>query len=46
MRLGYTEIRAIFGVLNTMLFLPSGAVYPINAFPAWMKAMTLVNPFT
>ena len=25
--------RAIFGVLNTMLFFPSGAVYPINAFP-------------
>jgi ABC-2 type transport system permease protein len=38
--------RAIFGMLNTMLFFPSGAVYPINAFPAWMKAMTLVNPFT
>ncbi len=38
--------RAIFGMLNTMLFFPSGAVYPINAFPAWMRAMTLINPFT
>ncbi len=38
--------RAIFGMLNTVLFFPSGAVYPINAFPAWMRAMTVVNPFT
>jgi ABC-2 type transport system permease protein len=38
--------RAIFGMLNTVLFFPSGAVYPINAFPPWMKAMTAVNPFT
>ena len=26
--------RALFGVLNTLLFFPSGAVYPIKAFPA------------
>jgi len=38
--------RAIFGMLNTMLFFPSGAVYPVNAFPAWMRAMTMINPFT
>jgi ABC-2 type transport system permease protein len=38
--------RAIFGVLNTVLFFPSGAVYPTNAFPAWMKAITVVDPFT
>lgn len=38
--------RAIFGVLNTLLFFPSGAVYPVNAFPAWMKAITVVDPFT
>jgi len=38
--------RAIFGVLNTVLYFPSGAVYPINAFPAWMKAIALVDPFT
>jgi ABC-2 type transport system permease protein len=28
--------RAIFGVLNTLLFFPSGAVYPIYGFPTWM----------
>ena len=38
--------RAIFGVLNTLLFFPSGAVYPINAFPPWMKAITVADPFT
>ena len=38
--------RATFGVLNTMLFFPSGAVYPINAFPAWMKVITVMDPFT
>jgi ABC-2 type transport system permease protein len=38
--------RATFGVLNTVLFFPSGAVYPINAFPPWMKAITVVDPFT
>lgn len=38
--------RATFGVLNTLLFFPSGAVYPINAFPPWMQAIAVVNPFT
>jgi ABC-2 type transport system permease protein len=38
--------RAIFGVLNTVLFFPSGAVYPIAAFPNWMKAIAVVDPFT
>ena len=38
--------RAIFGVLNTLLYFPSGAVYPIAAFPAWMKAIAVVDPFT
>jgi len=38
--------RAIFGMLNTVLFFPSGAVYPIEAFPGWMRAITVVDPFT
>ena len=38
--------RAIFGVLNTVLFFPSGAVYPINAFPTWMKVISVIDPFT
>jgi ABC-2 type transport system permease protein len=38
--------RAIFGVLNTLLYFPSGAVYPTNAFPGWMRALSSVDPFT
>ncbi|HEY1662233.1 MAG TPA: ABC transporter permease [Verrucomicrobiae bacterium] len=38
--------RAIFGMLNTVLYFPSGAVYPTQSFPAWMKAITVVDPFT
>jgi ABC-2 type transport system permease protein len=38
--------RALFGVLNTLLFFPSGAIYPIAAFPRWLRAIALVDPFT
>jgi ABC-2 type transport system permease protein len=38
--------RAIFGVLNTLLYFPSGAVYPQQGFPAWMQAIAAVDPFT
>jgi ABC-2 type transport system permease protein len=38
--------RAIFGVLNTLLFFPSGAVYPTQAFPPWMRAIAAADPFT
>ncbi|HTU36240.1 MAG TPA: ABC transporter permease [Candidatus Acidoferrum sp.] len=38
--------RAIFGVLNTLLFFPSGAVYPIDAFPKWLRWFSVFDPFT
>jgi ABC-2 type transport system permease protein len=38
--------RAMFGVLNTLLFFPSGAVYPTEAFPKWLQAIAVVDPFT
>jgi ABC-2 type transport system permease protein len=38
--------RAMFGVLNTLLFFPSGAIYPISAFPPWLRAIAIVDPFT
>ncbi len=38
--------RVIFGVMNTVLYFPSGAVYPTNAFPGWMRALSSVDPFT
>jgi ABC-2 type transport system permease protein len=38
--------RAIFGVLNTVLYFPSGAVYPQQGFPGWMQVIAVVDPFT
>jgi ABC-2 type transport system permease protein len=38
--------RAMFGILNTLLFFPSGSVYPIQAFPKWLRAIARVDPFT
>jgi len=38
--------RAMFGILNTFLFFPSGAVYPQEAFPGWMQAIAKVDPMT
>jgi ABC-2 type transport system permease protein len=38
--------RAIFGILNTLLYFPSGAIYPIQAFPKWLQAIAFVDPFT
>src|ERR1700734_865719 len=38
--------RAMFGILNTLLFFPSGSIYPIQAFPPWLRAIARVDPFT
>jgi ABC-2 type transport system permease protein len=38
--------RAMFGILNTLLFFPSGAVYPTEAFPKWLRYISVVDPFT
>jgi ABC-2 type transport system permease protein len=38
--------RATFGVLNTFLYFPSGAVYTQQAFPDWMRAIAVADPFT
>ena len=38
--------RATFGILNTLLFFPSGAIYPIQAFPWWLRWIASIDPFT
>jgi ABC-2 type transport system permease protein len=38
--------RAIFGVLNTLLYFPSGAIYPQQGFPTWMRWIAAIDPFT
>ena len=38
--------RAIYGILNTLLYFPSGAIYPTQAFPKWLQSIAFVDPFT
>ena len=38
--------RAIFGVLNTLLYFPSGAIYPTAGFPTWLRWLSVIDPFT
>jgi ABC-2 type transport system permease protein len=38
--------RAMFGVLNTLLLYPSGGMYPVKAFPRWLQAISIIDPFT
>lgn len=38
--------RAMFGVLNTLLFFPSGAISPVSGFPKWLRAIAVVDPFS
>lgn len=32
------------GFLNVIFFFPSGAIYPIESFPGWLKAFAKINP--
>ncbi|HEX3436070.1 MAG TPA: ABC transporter permease [Pseudacidobacterium sp.] len=38
--------RAMFGVLNTLLFFPSGAISPVSGFPRWLRPIAVIDPFT
>ena len=38
--------RAIFGMLNTLLYFPSGAVYPTQGLPTWLRVIGMADPFT
>jgi ABC-2 type transport system permease protein len=38
--------RAMFGVLNTLLFFPSGALSPVTGFPSWLRGLAFIDPFT
>jgi ABC-2 type transport system permease protein len=38
--------RAVFGMLNTLLYFPSGAVYPTQGLPGWLKMIARLDPFT
>jgi ABC-2 type transport system permease protein len=36
--------RALFGILNVVTFFPSGALYPTESYPTWLKALSAVFP--
>jgi len=38
--------RAMFGILNTLLYFPSGAIYPTLAFPKWLQFIAWIDPFS
>ena len=39
-------LRFIILPLSYILYFTSGAVYPVQGFPAWMRALSAVNPMT
>jgi ABC-2 type transport system permease protein len=44
-RANHPRVVGIFsGFLNVIFFFPSGAVYPLESFPDWLKAFAKINP--
>ena len=39
-------LRGMFGIINVLLFFPSGALYPIESYPAWLAKLSMVDPLT
>ena len=38
--------KILTGILNTLLYFPSGAIYPVESFPAWLRILSTINPMT
>ena len=44
-RIGHPRVVGLLsGFMNVIFFFPSGAVYPVESFPPWLKAFARVNP--
>lgn len=39
-------VGVLGGFLNVIFFFPSGAIYPVESFPTWLKVFSIVNPET
>ncbi|HSP95153.1 MAG TPA: ABC transporter permease [Thermoanaerobaculia bacterium] len=39
-------LRGAFGIINTVIFFPSGALYPVESYPQWLRAVSNVDPLT
>jgi ABC-2 type transport system permease protein len=46
-RAGHPRLVGTFsGFLNVILFFPSGAIYPVESFPPWLREFAKYNPET
>jgi ABC-2 type transport system permease protein len=39
-------LRGMFGIINALLFFPSGALYPVESYPPWLQAVSRADPLT
>lgn len=39
-------LRGMFGIINALLFFPSGALYPVESYPPWLRAVSRADPLT
>jgi len=39
-------LRGMFGIINALLFFPSGALYPVESYPRWLRTISNVDPLT
>jgi ABC-2 type transport system permease protein len=39
-------LRGMFGIINALLFFPSGALYPVESYPPWLRTLSNVDPLT
>lgn len=39
-------LRGMFGIINVLLFFSSGALYPVESYPRWLRALSDINPLT
>ena len=37
-------VGVLGGFLNVIFFFPSGAIYPIESFPGWLRTFAKINP--
>ncbi|HEX9286788.1 MAG TPA: ABC transporter permease [Thermoanaerobaculia bacterium] len=39
-------LRGMFGIINVLVFFPSGALYPVESYPKWLRVISDVDPLT
>jgi len=39
-------LRGMFGIINALLFFPSGALYPVESYPPWLRTISNLDPLT